>query len=89
MAGITSNVIEMKTKFNRYIYVALVVLGIIYLIEKSTGQALIYLGIALAFDPFSPEQTWTDRPSWQKATLLIQLAIVFGLVFIEIFNLLT
>ena len=76
----------MNTKFNRYIYGVLVVLGVIYLIEKSTGQALIYLGLALAFDPFNPEQTWTDRPSWQKVTLLIQLAIVFGLVFIEIFN---
>lgn len=77
----------MSTKFSRYIYLVLVFLGVFYLVEKSTGQALIYLGIALAFDPFNPDQKWNDRPMWQKAILLIQLAIVFGLVFIEIFNL--
>ena len=88
MAGITNNLNEMATKFNKYIYLVLVVLGLIYLVEKSTGQSVIYLGIALAFDPFNPTQTWNDRPSWQKMLLLVHLAIVFGLVFIEIFNLL-
>lgn len=89
MAGTTNNLSGMTTKFNKYIYLSLVVLGVVYLVEKSTGQALIYLGIALAFDPFNPDQPWNHRPIWQKAVLLIQLAIVFGLVFIEIFNLLT
>lgn len=77
----------MKSKFTKYIYLVLVILGVFYLIEKSIGQALVPLGIALAFDPFNPEQPWADRPVWQKITLLVHLAIVFGLVFIEIFNL--
>ncbi|MHA8091150.1 hypothetical protein V7S78_01410 [Aquirufa regiilacus] len=78
----------MKSKFTKYIYLVLVILGVFYLIEKSIGQAMVPLGIALAFDPFNPEQSWADRPVWQKMTLLVHLAIVFGLVFIEIFNLL-
>lgn len=77
----------MKSKFTKYIYLVLVILGVFYLIEKSIGQALVPLGIALAFDTFNPEQPWADRPVWQKMTLLVHLAIVFGLVFIEIFNL--
>lgn len=56
----------MKTQFNKYIYIALIILGIIYLNEKSIGQALIYLGIALAFDPFDTNQKFNDRPTWQK-----------------------
>jgi hypothetical protein len=60
----------MKTRFNKYIYIALNILGIIYLKEKSIGQALIYLGIALAFDPFDTNQKFDDRPIWQKWSLL-------------------
>lgn len=77
----------MTTKFNKYIYLALVILGSFYLFEKSIGQALISLGIALAFDPFQVEQKWDDRPTWQKMILLLHLAIVFGLIFIEIYQL--
>lgn len=50
-------------------------------------QAAASLGIGLAFDPFNPEQKWSDRPTWQKMVLIVNLAIVFGLIFIEIFNL--
>jgi hypothetical protein len=57
------------------------------LFQKSIGQALIYLGLALAFDPFKQEENWNERPGWQKLVLFIHLSIVFGLVFIEIFNL--
>jgi hypothetical protein len=44
------------------------------------------LGIALAFDPFNPEQAWAERPGWQKLALVTHLSIVLGLVFIEILN---
>jgi hypothetical protein len=30
----------------------------------------------MAFDPFDPEQKWNDRPTWQKAFLIIHLALV-------------
>jgi hypothetical protein len=44
-------------------------------------QAGSSIGIALAFDPFNQEQKWNDRPSWQKAVLIIHLvlvAVMFG-----------
>lgn len=90
MAGIASKpeYIRMKTTYTKYIYLALVVLGAFYLVEKNIGQALVTLGIALAFDPFNPAQSWNERPSWQKLFLIVHLALVLGLVFIEIFNLL-
>jgi hypothetical protein len=42
-------------------------------------QATASLGIALAFDPFNPEQKWNEQPKWQKAILIIHLALVAGL----------
>ena len=52
------------------------------LINKDYIQAASSMGIGLAFDPFDTEQKWTDRPTWQKAVLIIHLALVaamFGL----------
>jgi hypothetical protein len=31
------------------------------------------------FDPFDPKQEWKQRPVWQRAWLIIHLAIVAGL----------
>jgi len=70
-----------------HIYIGFILVGCVYLFQKSIGQALIYLGLALAFDPFKQEENWNERPGWQKLVLLTHLSIVFGLVFIEIFNL--
>mgnify|MGYP006893314566 FL=1 len=39
-------------------------------------QATASLGIGLAFDPFDQEQKWNDRPTWQKAVLIIHLGLV-------------
>jgi hypothetical protein len=39
-------------------------------------QAAASLGIGMAFDTFDPEQKWNDRPTWQKAVLIIYLALV-------------
>jgi hypothetical protein len=61
--------------------------GCVYFFQKSITQALLFLGLALAFDPFKQKQNWNERPSWQKLVLITHLSIVFGLIFIEIFNL--
>lgn len=77
----------MKTNFNKILYLSFILLGGIYLYQKNIGQTLLYFGIALAFDPFNIEQKWNDRPTWQKMVLISHLSIVFGMVFIELFNL--
>jgi len=73
----------MKTPFNKFLYIGFLVLGIYQaLYSKDYTQAAASLGIGLAFDPFNPEQKWNDRPSWQRAVLIIHLALVaamFGL----------
>jgi hypothetical protein len=72
---------------NRILYVGFLLLGLYQaLFSKDFTQAVASLGIGLAFDPFNPSQPWNDRPSWQKLTLIVHLSIVFGLVFIEIFE---
>jgi hypothetical protein len=73
----------MKTPFNKFLYIGFLVLGIYQaLYSKDYMKAAASLGIGLAFDPFNPEQKWNDRPSWQRAVLIIHLALVaamFGL----------
>ncbi|TBH71592.1 hypothetical protein [Aquirufa antheringensis] len=77
----------MKTSFNKFLYIGFLLLGLFQaLFSKDYMQAAASLGIGLAFDPFNPEQKWSDRPTWQKMVLIVNLAIVFGLIFIEIFN---
>ena len=77
----------MKTNLNKFLYTGFLLLGCIYLLQKDISQTLIFFGIALAFDPFNTEQKWNDRPIWQKMVLITHLSIVFGLVFIELYNL--
>ena len=77
----------MKTNFNKFLYIGFLLLGSIYILKKDISQTLIFFGIALAFDPFNSEQKWNERPNWQKLVLITHLSVVFGLVFIELFNL--
>jgi hypothetical protein len=71
---------KMKTPVNKFIYLGFLVLGIYQAIfTKDYIQATSSLGIGMAFDPFNPEQKWNDRPTWQKAVLIIHLVLVAGL----------
>ena len=75
----------MKTSFNKYLYIGFVVFGLYELIGKHAAlDAATQFGIALAFDPFDQNQTWKDRPMWQKAVLIIHLAVVAGLFGYEV-----
>lgn len=68
----------MKTPINKFLYIGFLLLGIYqFIFTKDYLQAAASLGIGLAFDPFNPEQKWSDRPSWQKAVLIIHVIIVF------------
>ena len=73
----------MNTKFNRFIYLAFLALGIYQsVIKKDYIEAASSFGIGLAFDPFDLSQKWQDRPVWQKLVLVIHLGVaaaMFGL----------
>ncbi len=68
--------ITMKTSFNKILYIGFLLLGLFQaLFTKDYMQAGSSIGIALAFDPFDTEQKWSDRPTWQKAVLIVHLAV--------------
>ena len=73
----------MKTPFNKFLYMGFLALGLYQaLLNRDYIQAASSMGIGLAFDPFDTEQKWPDRPTWQKAVMIIHLALVaamFGL----------
>lgn len=75
----------MKNNPHRWLYLGFVAFGMYKLLKHDFGDASIYLGIALAFDPFDIKQPWKERPKWQKAVLIAQLVVVFGLFFTQIF----
>ena len=67
----------MKAPFNKYLYIGFLLLGLYQaFVTKDYIQAAASLGIGLAFDPFDIEQKWNDRPTWQKAVLIIHLGLV-------------
>ena len=75
----------MKTSFNKYLYIGFVLFGLYELfIKHSALEAATRLGIALAFDPFDQNQSWKERPQWQKAILIIHLALIGGLFGYEV-----
>mgnify|MGYP000400626883 CR=1 FL=1 len=70
----------MRTPFNKFLYLGFLLLGLYQSIfSKDYIQAASSLGIGLAFDPFNTEQKWNDRSTWQKAVLIIHLALVAAL----------
>ena len=67
----------MKTPINKFLYLGFILIGIFQAFSsKDYMQSASSLGIALAFDPFNQEQKWNDRPTWQKAVLIIHLGLV-------------
>jgi hypothetical protein len=67
----------MKSPFSKYLYIGFLLLGLYQaFFSKDYMQSAASLGIGLAFDPFNQDQKWNDRPTWQKAVLIIHLALV-------------
>ena len=69
---------------NRPAYIVFVLAGIGFLMGKDFSQAVIFMGLALVFDPFNPQQPFQKRPFYQKAWLLIHLSITLILFCIDI-----
>ncbi|MEY4308935.1 MAG: hypothetical protein RL422_1138 [Bacteroidota bacterium] len=75
----------MKAPFNKYLYLGFVLFGLYELfVQRSALEAATQFGIALIFDPFDTAQPWKERPSWQKAVLILHLAIVAALFGYEV-----
>ena len=68
----------------RLLYSGFTALGIYKIVTGHFGDAAMYLGIALINDPFDQTITWKDRPFWQRAWLVIHLAICAGSLGMEI-----
>ena len=67
----------MKSPFNKFLYIGFLALGLFQaFFSKDFMQAAASMGIALAFDPFDPEQNWKDKPVWQKLVLIVHLSLV-------------
>uniref|UniRef100_UPI00404B59F0 hypothetical protein n=1 Tax=Flavobacterium sp. TaxID=239 RepID=UPI00404B59F0 len=65
----------------RTLHVVFVLIGFLFLfLKENSDNAMIYFGLALAFDPFEPTQKWQERPIYQKAILYIEVAIVLFLL---------
>lgn len=67
----------MSKFFSRGIHILFLLLGIVLFFRTQYDQALIFSGLALAFDPFDTTQKWHDRPIWQRAVLIVEVLFVF------------
>lgn len=67
-------------------YALFIVLAIYHLlINKNIIDCAMNLGIALIFDPFDQNVSWSNRPKWQRTWLIAHvsiafIALIFGLV---------
>ncbi len=69
---------------NRYIYTVFVVAAIISVCIKDFSTAIIFGGIALAFDPFNQSVPFPQRALWQRLWLLIHCIFVLVLLVLSI-----
>ena len=75
---LTANQEKQSNQVNRFTYLLYLVL-VAYLFGKGDAEwAITNLGIALIFDPFDAKVKWQHRPFYQKAWLLVHLALTFA-----------
>lgn len=67
--------------FNKFLYGGFVIMSLYFLFfSRDIGTAMSNLGIALIFDPFDQKVTWSNRPFYQRAWLIIHASLVFILL---------
>lgn len=65
----------------RIMYVLFLLIAVYEIIfKKDYIQAASQLGIALIFDPFNHQISWSDRPIWQRTWLFIHLVLTTALL---------
>jgi hypothetical protein len=62
-------------KIMRFLYIGFTALGIYQAFRGEFSEGAMSLCVALAFDPFNQNQTWKERPLWQKAALIVHLGL--------------
>ncbi len=82
--AITAKCKAQSKQINRCAYIFYMVLVIYLIIKGDYEWALTNMGVALVFDPFDVSVKWQDRTRYQKAWLMIHVAIM-ALGFLYIF----
>jgi hypothetical protein len=72
--------------FRRVIYLLFCGIGIYYVVARQYMQAVVYIGLALAFDPFDAHITWKARPVYQKGWLLVHALLLMVLLIMGSFH---
>jgi hypothetical protein len=75
----TSKTTPKTRNLNKPGYIIFLALGIFFLAKKDFGQAIIYWGLALVFDPFNIKTPFNKRPFYQQACLIVHLSITLAL----------
>lgn len=69
-----------KTKnWNKPAYIVFIIAGLVFLISQDLSQAVVFLGLALVFDPFDIETAFQKRPLYQRVWLIVHLVLVLSL----------
>ncbi|MBK9254719.1 MAG: hypothetical protein IPM42_04465 [Saprospiraceae bacterium] len=69
--------------WNKPAYIVFIIVGLGFILMKDFSQAVIFMGLALVFDPFDIETAFQKRPFYQRAWLIVHLIMVlvlFGLM---------
>lgn len=73
-----SEKVAQPKNFNKAAYVVFVLAGLSFLFfGTDKSNAVIFIALALVFDPFDITMKWGDRPVWQRVWLIAHLALTF------------
>lgn len=64
---------------NKAAYIIFLAAGTGFLIARDLSQAVVFWGLALVFDPFNINQSFQQRPLYQKLWLIAHLVITLVL----------
>ena len=70
---------EKSLNLNKPAYILFLLTGLMFLYFKDISQAVIFLGLAIVFDPFDISVSFNQRPFYQKAWLIVHLGTVAAL----------
>lgn len=74
---ITAKIKAQSAQINRFAYILYMILVVYLAVKGNYELALTNMGVALVFDPFDVSVKWQDRTGFQKAWLMIHVAILF------------